>query len=268
SGLNVHLRADASVINKGQATEGESATDIDGDPRGSVTDYGADEFVNRAPIAALTGPAGTVREGRAVTFDASKSFDPEAAIGGGVVAYHWEFGDGTSADTTTPTTAHTFSERKQFPVTVTVTDKQGLASAASSPVTVSVLDGTPPTVTIGQPAAKQRLNLYKRNKPRRRARVTLFGNAADDTALATVYLALRPVASEDGQCRWFNGKAKLVAAPCTQPTLLTATVTGGSWQYRLPLKARLPRGAYRLIAVAVDSSGLSGEPRTVRFRFR
>lgn len=270
AGFNYHLRADAPVIDKGQMTSGESATDVDGEPRvaGSASDYGADEFVNRAPTALLDGPAGAVREGRAVTFDASKSTDPERNSGGGIVAYRWEFGDGTRAETTTPTIAHAFAERKQYSVTVTVTDKQGRSSAASSPVAVSVLDGKPPTVTIGQPGVKQRLNLYKRNKPRRRARVTFFGNAADDTALATVYLALRAVASKNGVCRWFDGKSKLVARPCAQPTLLTATLTNGAWRYRLGLKARLPRGPYQLLAVAVDSSGLGGQPQAVAFRFR
>lgn len=273
SGLNFRLRADAAVIGAGSASvaEGESTTDLDGDPRvvGARSDLGADEFVNKAPTAVLAGPAGgAVREGRAVTFDASKSTDPEAAIGGGVVAYHWEFGDGSTADTRTPTITHTFTERRQHSVKVTVTDKQGVASAASAPVTISVLDGVPPTVTVAQPGLKQRLRLYQRNRPRRRARVTFFGNAADDTSLATVYLALRRVASSSGVCRWFDGKSRLVSKPCTQPTLLTATLSNGTWRYRLPRRARLPRGSYQLLAVAVDSSGLGGEPRAVVFRFR
>jgi hypothetical protein len=269
--FNYHLRADAtSVIDKGQMTEGESSTDVDGNPRvtGSASDLGADEFVNKAPTASLTAAAGVVRQGRAVGFDAAKSSDPEASSGGGIASYHWDFGDGSAADTTTPTTTHAFGERKDYSVTVTVTDKQGLASAASAPVSFTVIDGTAPTVTIGQPGVKQRLNLYKKNKPKRRARVTLFGNATDDTGLSKVVLALRPVASKNGQCRWFDGKSKLKSGPCTAPILLTAKLNGSTWRYVLPLKAKLPRGPYQLVAAAVDTSGLAGDVKTVAFRFR
>jgi uncharacterized protein YodC (DUF2158 family) len=269
-GFNYHLRADASsLINKGQLTTGESDKDIDGDPRvgGAASDYGADEFVNRAPTAALSGPTAKVRQGIAATFDASKSTDPEGAVGGGIANYHWEFGDGSSADTTTPTTTHAFSERKSYDITVTVTDKQGASSAASSPVSIEVIDGTPPTVSISQPRVKQRINLYKK-KSRRRAAVTFFGKSTDDTLLSKVYLALRPLKLAGTQCRWFDGKRKLVTAGCGNPAPLSATLTGTSWRYTLPLKAKLPKGAYQLVAIAYDASGLPSAVQTVNFRFR
>ncbi|MCW2990878.1 MAG: hypothetical protein JWM73_1472 [Solirubrobacterales bacterium] len=270
--FNYHLRADAPVIDGGSATvaAGGSATDIDGDPRvaGAKSDLGADEFVNRVPTASVAAPSGAVRQGVPATFDASKSADPEAGVGGGIVKYHWDFGDGATADTTIPTTAHAFGERKAYSVTVTVTDRQGGVSAASAPASVTVLDGTAPTVTIGQPGVKQRLNLYNPKHKTRRSKVTFFGSAADDTALSGVFLALRPVASANGQCRWFDGKSKLVTAACTAPKLLTAKVTGGSWRYVLPIKAKLPRGPYQLVAVSLDASGLVSAVKTVAFRFR
>lgn len=268
--FNYHLRADASsLIDKGQTTTGESDKDIDGDPRvgGSASDYGADEFVNRAPTAALSGPSAKVRQNVAATFDASKSSDPESAVGGGIANYHWDFGDGSTADTTTPTTTHAFSARKSYDITVTVTDKQGASSAASSPVSIEVIDGTPPTVSISQPRVKQRINLYK-PKTRRRAAVTFFGKSTDDTLLSKVYLALRPLKLAGSQCRWFDGKSKLVTSGCGNPTPLSATLTGTSWRYRLPLKAKLPKGAYQLVAIAYDASGLPSAVKTVNFRFR
>ena len=266
---NYHLRADSPAIGKGGLTEGEAATDFDGDERssGGVSDQGADEFVNRAPTASLAAIPGAVRQGQPVVFDASKSSDPEAAIGGGIAYYHWEFGDGSTEDTTTAKTTHIFSERKEYSVTVTVTDKQGRASAASAPVTFTVLDGTIPTVTVGQPGAKQKLRMYKAGT-KKRVRVTFFGTGADDTGLSKIYLALRPVASKNGQCRWFDGKTKLVKASCDAPTLLTARLTGSDWRYRLPLRAKLPRGPYQLIAVAQDASGLVSEAKVVAFRLR
>lgn len=268
--FNFHLRADASsVIDKGGVTEGESATDLDGDARttGAASDLGADEFANKAPTASLTGPTDIVRQGVAATFDASGSSDPEASYGGGIASYHWDFGDGTTADTTTPTTTHAFPDRKAYSVTVTVTDKQGGGSAASAPVTVTVLDGTAPEVSVGQPRAKQRIRLYKKGT-KKRARVTLFGNASDDTALKGVYLTLRPVASKNGQCRWFDGKSKLVSAACTTPVVLQAKVNDTSWRYVLPLKAKLAKGPYQVSVVSLDASGLPSVVKTIAFRFR
>lgn len=266
---NYHLRADSPAIGKGGLTEGEAATDLDGDERSSagVSDQGADEFVNRAPTAALAAVTGSVRQGQPVVFDASKSSDPEAGIGGGIASYQWVFGDGSTETTTTPKTTHIFSERKEYSVTVTVTDKQGRASAPSAPVTFTVLDGTVPTVTVGQPGDKQRLRLYRKGT-NRRARVTFFGTAADDTGLSKVYLALRPVASRNGQCRWFNGKTRFIRASCNAPTLLTAKLAGSAWRYRLPLRAKLPRGPYQLIAVSQDASGLISAAKVVTFRLR
>ncbi|MFL5845536.1 MAG: PKD domain-containing protein [Solirubrobacteraceae bacterium] len=274
AGFNYHLRADASsVIDKGSITSGESETDVDGNPRtsGAASDLGADEFVNRVPTASLAAPSGAVRQGIPATFNASKSSDPEALVGGGIAKYHWDFGDGSATDTTTATTTHAFAERKAYSVTVTVTDKQGAASSASAPVTFTVIDGTPPAVTISQPGAKQRLNLYKTKKgkkTKKRAKVTFFGDASDDTGLTGVYLALRPVASSNGSCKWFNGKTKLTSAACTAPVLLTAKLSGTTWRYTLPLKAKLASGPYLLTVVAVDASGLASPVKTSTFRFR
>ena len=265
--FNYHLRADATAaIDKGGMTSGESATDVDGGPRqsGAASDLGADEFVNRPPTASLSGPAG-VRQGIAATFDASGSKDPEAAIGGGIVNYRWDFGDGTTLETKTPTASHAFAERKEYTVTVTVTDANG-DSATSAPVTFTVGDGTPPTSATSQPGPRERMTLY--NKKRKRKGILFFGKAQDDTGLAAVFLALRPVASKNGVCRWFDGKSKLVSGDCTKPVLLQAAVSGTDWRYKLPRAARLPRGPYRLIVVAVDTSGLPGATESIDFRFR
>ena len=268
--LNYHLRADAPVIGKGQSTAGESATDIDGQPRtaGAASDYGADQFVNQAPTSVVSAPSVKVRQNVAATFDASKSSDPEAGSGGGIAKYHWDFGDGSTADTTTPTTTHTFTDRKTYSVTVTVTDKQGLAGAPSAAVPVTVVDGTPPTVSISQPRAKQRIDLYSRKHKTRRAPVTFFGHAADDTLLDSVYLALRQVGVKNGRCRWFDGKSKLITGSCTNPPLLAAKITQTTWRYSLPLRAKLPRGPYILAAISVDASGGYSAFKTVTFRFR
>lgn len=274
--FNYHLRADAPVIGRGQLTSGESTTDVDGDDRGSTTDLGADEFVNRAPTASLAAPARAVRQNLPATFDASGSADPESRVGGGIVAYHWDFGDGTTADTATPTTTHAFAEKRSYSVTVTVTDRQGATSAPSEAVAFEVIDGTPPTITVGAPSAKQRIAAYRTVKVRRgkgivtkrkRRPVTFYGAAADDQALDGVVLALRKIApTKDGQCRWFDGTRKLVTASCSAPVLLKASVINGGWSYELARGARIPRGPYRLVAASADASGLTSALQTIDFR--
>jgi hypothetical protein len=52
------------------------------------------------------------------TFDASSS---TAAIGS-ITAYHWKFGDGSSADSSTPTIAHTYATAGSYTATLTETD--------------------------------------------------------------------------------------------------------------------------------------------------
>lgn len=275
--LNYHLRADAPVRGLGGFTSGESATDIDGNavPSSGPTDLGADQFVNRPPTAVLAALAAAPRQNQAVTFDASGSTDPDAGIGGGITAYHWNFGDGTTTTTTTPTTTHSYSARQAYSVTVSVTDKQGATSAPSAPDSFTVLDGIPPTITVATPQPKQRLALYRTRRRHgktvrttTRRSVAFLGGAADDTALSKVYLALRPVASKSGVCRWFDGKHSLKSGPCTTPLLLTPTLLGGGWRYTLPLAAKLPVGAYDLYAVAIDASGLPSATTIVGFRFR
>lgn len=264
--FDYHLRADASAVtDKGQVTGGESTTDIDGQPRtnGSASDYGADEFVDRAPTVTLGAP-GTVRQGHAATFEAQAA-DPDGAIGGGIVRYVWSFGDGSApVETTSPSVSHTFAERREHAVTVTVTDRNG-SSATSSPATFTVLDGTPPTLTLAQPGDRQRLPLYTAKGKRRK--VVFFGTARDDTALASVQFALRRTATKAGTCRWFDGR-RLKAASCSAPIVLTAKLVGESWRYVLPRAARPPRGVYQVSFLARDASGLSSDVPTHTFRFR
>jgi hypothetical protein len=265
---NYHLRADAPVIGNGQFTSGESDKDIDGQPRATnnVSDYGADEFVDRAPKAALAASAASVRQNQPVTLDASKSADPD--VGDAIVSYKWDFGDGQTATTTTPTTTHSYTGVGSADATVTVVDREGTASDPAK-VTVAITDGIPPTVKVLSPFSKQKITAY--NKRKRRVPVQFFGTAADDRAIGKVFLALRPVKKAAGaKCRWFDGKSKLTTAACTAPKVFEAKLdpTTGRWSYRLSLKAKLPKGLYYLYAVPVDASGLSGSPLIVKFRIR
>lgn len=238
---NFHLRADAGAVidQAGPALSGESDRDIDGQPRvaGAASDLGADEFVNQAPTARLAAPA-AVRTPGATSFDASASTDPEAGAGGGVASYHFDFGDGTSADSATPVVSHAYARPGTYTATVTVSDAQGLASAASSPVQAQVVDGIAPSVRVISPRNARKL--------RRRAIVRITGSAGDDTAVAAVGLTLR----RPGSAR----AAKIVVR-----------VQQGIWSYRLPGRLKRKRGRYTVTAYAVDQAGNLSSPARVRF---
>jgi hypothetical protein len=246
---NFHLRADAPVIDQGgPPVSGESDRDVDGQPRavGAATDLGADEFVNQAPVGRLATPA-AVRTPGAVTFDASASTDPEAAFGGGIAGYHFDFGDGATADSPTPTASHTYATPGSYAATVTVTDRQGLAGPPSEPVPVSVVDGVAPTVRIISPRGGKRIAL--RTKRGKRAPIRFTGSAADDIAVAAVGLTLQRIGSK-------------------RVSRFTARVQQGIWSYRVKTSLELRRGRYELRAYAADGAGNLSKAARVRFTLK
>jgi hypothetical protein len=239
---NFHLRADAPVIDQaGPAVAGESELDVDGQPRvaGAASDLGADEFVNQAPVAKLATPA-PIRTPGAVTLDASGSSDPEAGYGGGITAYHFDFGDGAIADAVTPSAGHAYTKPGTYTATVTVTDAQGL-SATSEPVQVQVADGIAPTARIISPRNGRKL--------RRGGPIRFTGSAADDTGIAGVGLTLRRIGTK-------------------KATNIKVRVAQGIWSYKVPRQRKLRRGRYELKAFAVDTAGNVSKPAVARFTLK
>lgn len=266
---NFHLRADAPVIDQGgPAVAGESDRDVDGQPRvaGVASDLGADEFVNQAPVARLATPAG-VRQPAAVTFDASGSTDPEAGSGGGIASYHFDFGDGASADSPSPAATHAYARPGSYPATVTVTDVQGLAGAASAPVTAKVVDGVAPTARIISPRNGKRLAL--RTKRHKLAPIRFLGSAADDNGVAAVALTLRQVGKRSSKrCRFFDGKRSFRRVACSKPVTFRVRLQQGIWTFKVRSGVRLPKGTYELRAYAVDFGGNVSKPARVRFALK
>ena len=272
AGRDLHLRADAPAIDRGATGAEPGERDVDGDPRvsGAASDLGADEFVNRSPLAALAVSDRDTRTNRQVTFDASGSRDPDR--GGGIASYRWNLGDGTTFVTRGARTDHTFKRTGQFRATVAVTDLQG-ATAAAEPVTITVRDGVPPVVRIRSPRYGQGFPLGRR--------LTLSGTAEDAAGIQGVRLALRlvqrtarPIAAQTPACRWWDGRRAFRVAPCTRPITFAARLRGQRWSHRLPARPGLARGVYELSAQAVDATGLANtvfarQFRTlVRFRVR
>jgi len=81
--------------------------------------------INEPPIADAGGNRDACA-GKVVIFDGSESKDPE----GGVLKYHWEFGDGTSAWGVNP--AKTYNSGGVYPVTLTVQDDSGFEGGDTS----------------------------------------------------------------------------------------------------------------------------------------
>jgi PKD repeat protein len=177
AGGDYHQRYDSPLIDAGNPAPLAATIDLDGlvRPVGRV-DLGAYEYQRQAPIASITAAPASVTTGQAITFVATAT-DPDP--GDSPLAYSWSFDDGATA--TGPSANHAFAMAGTHSGTVTVTDPTGrsvIATAtvtvASSPFTnpapapVSVVDRTPPTITL---LVKSHLSIAK--AWRRGIRVTL-----------------------------------------------------------------------------------------------
>ncbi|MEM7674853.1 MAG: PKD domain-containing protein, partial [Myxococcota bacterium] len=87
--------------------------------------------VNQRPIASFTDSCTDLT----CSFDGSGSTDPDGTI----VAFAWDFGDGTTASGATP--SKTYASAGSFDVTLTVTDDDGATDSETRTVTVNA----PPT---------------------------------------------------------------------------------------------------------------------------
>jgi PKD repeat protein len=84
----------------------------------------------KAPIANFTYSPLNPTVGQEVTFNASNSYDPDGVI----VAYSWDFGDGSSEQGKIVT--HYYTQEGSYKVTLTVIDNDGKTGSISQTVTV------------------------------------------------------------------------------------------------------------------------------------
>jgi len=87
------------------------------------------------PVAKFTESAETVYTGEIIFFNASDSYD----LGGTIVNYMWDFGDGAFANNVT--TSHSYADDGVYTVTLIVTDNDGATGSANA--TKKVLNRSP-----------------------------------------------------------------------------------------------------------------------------
>ena len=135
---SAHLTATASTRGlwkfDGETSNDASASAANGSLQGGAV-YSTDVPIGaggggQLPVAVANGPY-TAQLGQAVSLSSSGSFDPDGTIS----SYHWNFGDGTSANTAN--VSHTYQSSGLFTATLTVTDNAGLRNSATASVTIT-----------------------------------------------------------------------------------------------------------------------------------
>ncbi|MBT8351024.1 MAG: PKD domain-containing protein, partial [Deltaproteobacteria bacterium] len=103
--------------------------------------------VNEAPVANAGGNRKTCA-GKVILFDGSSSVDPE----GGLMKYHWDFGDGTTTEGVNPTKI--YDKGGVYLVTLTVTDDSGLkeGNTGRNQIVVTVVESPVADAGVNQVA--------------------------------------------------------------------------------------------------------------------
>jgi hypothetical protein len=229
---------------------------------------------NNTPAAAASADSTSGTAPLTVHFDGSASSDPD----GDTLTYSWDFGDGSSGNTVSPT--HVYAHGGSYTATLTVDD--GREGSSSTGVGVEV--ASPPTPSepssAHHPGAPQ--------APRDRSgpalwfdpgsglaarRGILAGTARDFSGVRRLAAALGTRSRSGRRCRWWlrsRGRLSRTARSCKRPRYIRARLVrgrDGSWRWRVRLGGRIHPGAYRLRLRALDGEGnMSRMRRKLRVR--
>ena len=119
------------------------------DNRGASNDAVGYINVNAPPAASFNATPASAYPGVYISFNASESSDPENAI----VSYHWDFGDGITAEGVT--TLHAFAGHGSFAVRLNVTDDLGAYSETTRTIEIG---NRGPIIESATPPASLMLN--------------------------------------------------------------------------------------------------------------
>jgi 6-phosphogluconolactonase (cycloisomerase 2 family) len=207
------------------------------------------------PVAALAVKAAA--PGAKTRFDASGSTDVSA----GIASYLWEFGDGKSQTTTSPTTDHTYARAGAYDATVTVTDELGCGAGFVFTGQSAYCNGTRAQAT----AKVDTLPLIHGIVVTPKSFPAKAGSAASASRARKAGPTVHYKLSERARVRFVvkrKPKGRKVAS-------FKARGRAGKNKRRLPTRLHgkpLKPGRYVLIATATDSSGGRSKPRRARFR--
>lgn len=120
---------------------------------------------NRTPNAAVSAdPAFSANVPMDVTFDASKSTDPDKDN----LAYEWDFTNDGTVDATGATASHTYETKGTYTATLTVKDEKGLSDTTEIRIDAG---NTPPMPKIESPTPDKTFRVGEK--------ITLQGSATD-----------------------------------------------------------------------------------------
>ncbi len=102
-------------------------------------------------------------------------------------SYRWDFGDGTTA--TEPTAEHAYQTPGTYTVKLTVTDRRSAADSATTTVTVTPVDTTPPSRSSPSPPASRTRSGVVFSKPVEQASAETVANYAIDRRASSLGLA-------------------------------------------------------------------------------
>jgi glucose/arabinose dehydrogenase/PKD repeat protein len=199
------------------------------------------------PVASMTVDQDAGGAPLVVAFDGSASRDPNEQS----LTYHWTFGDGGSATTTSATTSHTYVADGVYTASLRVEDPDG---HLSTPFTLTITVGNSrPDPTITSPVAG---DTFWVGRP-----ITLTGTAVDeeDGALGDTSLSWRVLLHHNDHTHPFFGP-----------------VTGNNVVFSAPQPENLTAAANSYLEIyltATDSGGLSRtvemdmQPRKVALTF-
>jgi YVTN family beta-propeller protein len=242
------------------------------------------------PTAAFSASATTL--GQVTSFNASASTDSD----GSIASYTWEFGDGTTLSTSTPTTTHTYAASGTYTARLTLVDAEGCSTTlvftgqtafcngsnvasttgqvTVAPVPVKTHPPVAPSLTATESHAVWRTGSHlaslarKRRPPVGTTFTFTLNEAAGVTLTFSQQLGGRKV---KGRCVAGSGanRHKPSCRRSVRRGSLTLSAHAGvnkvSFQGRISASRTLKPGHYTLVITAANSAGQHSPPRSLSF---